>query len=87
MRQDKQCGCNVAVRSRNHFAVETQKFALCAAELYVTINHIEMPHNNVFGVNLGRRQPYNIRRSSYIVSDVSLKEMALFRHTVWLNRP
>jgi hypothetical protein len=77
----------MAVRSRYHFAVETQKFKLCAAELYVTINHIEIPHNNVLGANLGRRQQYNIRRSSYKMPDVTLKKMALFRHTVSLNRP
>jgi hypothetical protein len=77
----------MAVLSLNHFAVETQKFTLCAAELYVTINHTEIPHNNVFGANLGRRQQYNIRRSSYKVPDVALKETALFRHPVWLNRP
>jgi hypothetical protein len=87
MRQDRQCTCNVAVRSRKYFAVETQKFTLCAAEPYVTINHIEIPHSSALGGNLGRRQRYNIRRSSYKVSDVALKEMALFRHTVWLNRP
>ena len=87
MRQDRQCTYNMAMRSLNHFAVETQKFTLCAAELYVTIKHIETPHNNVLGANLGRRQKYNIHRSSHILPDVALKEMALFRHTVWLNRP
>jgi len=40
MRQDRQCTYNMAMRSLNHFAVETQKFTLCAAELYVTIKHI-----------------------------------------------
>jgi hypothetical protein len=46
----------MVVRSRNHFSVETQKFILYAAELHVTVNHIEIPHNNIFVANLGRRQ-------------------------------
>ena len=93
IQQDKQCMYNITLWCIHItiLAVEMQQCIVCVVELHVTVNYINILHNNAFMANLCCWQKWNIHRSSCKVPDVALKQnnvslfMAFFRCTIWLN--